>query len=344
MKVLVTGASGFLGSHIVDACLEKGHKVRVIVRPSSDLSYLNTLKDQIEILSGDFTDADFLAQAMESLDAVIHSAARVTDTGHRDLFVEANVTITEKLMAVARHKGVSRFVFVSSPSVVAELKGQENIDETYPFPDTFLNYYCETKAIAEQKVISANGHDFITCSLRPRAIWGPRDTSGPFVKFMKKMQQGKLKDLSGGRKIYSSICYVKNAAEACVAALTANNIGGKTYFITDEEIVDLWQFADQMADAFQIPGVGKPAPLSLVSAIVNIIEVLWKFPYLRDNVSPPLSKYSLGLITHTATYSIENAKRDLGYQATIKQAQAIAEYRDWVNRIGGIDTYLRGVG
>lgn len=343
MKVLVTGASGFLGSHIVDACIEKAYEPRVIVRPSSDQSYLKSLGNKIEILSGNFTDEGFLNTALKDIDCVIHSAARVQEAGHRDLFVEANITITDLLLKVAKKNSVPRFVFVSSPSAVAELKDQVNIDESYPFPEHFLNYYCETKALAEQHVLAANCEGFTTCAIRPRAVWGPRDTSGPFAKFLKKLQQEKLKDFSGGRTIISSICYVRNAADACLKAAVSEEIAGKTYFVTDNETIDIWKFADQMAETFGIPKVSGSAPLWLLAIIVNLVELIWTLPYLKHNIAPPISRYSAGLITHSATYNIDAARKDLGYTADISLSQAIDEYKAWVQSIGGVDKYLAGV-
>ena len=342
-NILVTGASGFLGSHIVDACLEKGYHVKVIIRPSSDRSYLDSLGEKVKVLAGDFTNEDFLKEAVDDVDCIIHSAARVTDVGHWDLFYEANVGITDRLLACAAQGQVSRFVFVSSPSVVAEQKDQINIDESYPFPAQFLNYYCETKAIAEQHVLTASTESLVTCAIRPRAVWGPRDVAGPFAKFMKKLQQEKLKDLSNGREVMSSICYVRNAADACVKAMTAQNVSGKSYFVTDNETVDLWKFADQMAGTFNIPKVSGAVPGWLVNSLVVIFELLWKVPYLRNNVAPPISSYTVGLVTHSATYNIDRAKKDLGYNADINLDEAINEYSQWVQSIGGIEAYLNKV-
>lgn len=340
MKVLVTGASGFLGSHIVDACIEKGFTVRVIVRPTSDCCYLDTLGNQIEQLKGDFNDRDFINQALTDIDTVLHSAARVTDVGHWNLFYKANIEITEQLLTCAQLKKVKRFVFVSSPSVVAELRDQINIDERYPYPSRFLNYYCETKAIAEQSVLNANTESFITCAIRPRGIWGPRDVAGPFAKFLKKMKLGRLKNLSNGRQIQSSVCYVKNAADACVKAAISPNVAGKAYFITDAKPIDIWPFTDRLADLFNIPRVKGSLPNGLIKAVVPLVELIWRIPYLKNHIAPPVSHYVVGLVTYSATYDISRAKRDLNYTPIVSLDEGIQQFKDWVESVGGIDSYL----
>ena len=342
-RLLITGASGFLGSHIVDLALEQAYPVRVIARPSSQLAYLESFGSNIEIHIGDFQDEDFLEQAMQDIDVVIHSAARVSDIGQYSQFYVDNVSMTEKLLLCAKRQAVSRFVFVSSPSVVAELKDQFNIDETYPYPRKALNEYCETKAIAEQRVLRANTCQFTTCALRPRGIWGPRDFSGPFAKFLKKMHQGKLKNVAGKKSVFSSMCHAKNAASACLLATTASHIGGKAYFITDETPIEVWPFADQLAAQFQIPGVKGHLPQPVLKALIPTIETIWQIPYLKRRYSPPASRYAVGLVQYSATYNIDRAKQDLGYFPTISTNQGLEDFHQWVSDMGGLDTYLMQV-
>src|SRR5206468_6581108 len=133
VKALVTGASGFLGSHIVDACARAGDTVRVLVRPSSDLSYLRTVEG-VEYAYGDLSDAASVRAAVRGVDVVYHAAARLTDHGGRAQFLDVNVVGTRRLLDPARAGGAGRFVFVSSPSAVMDGADQVGIDESTPYP------------------------------------------------------------------------------------------------------------------------------------------------------------------------------------------------------------------
>ena len=110
MKVLVTGGSGFLGSHIVDACVSRGYQVIATVRECSDTRYLETLTDPqavvqpINLRQGELSDVDFLQAVMAGVDAVIHCAARVSEVGDWQDFYHDNVALTNHLLAQAQKK------------------------------------------------------------------------------------------------------------------------------------------------------------------------------------------------------------------------------------------------
>jgi nucleoside-diphosphate-sugar epimerase len=343
VKALVTGASGFLGSHIVDECARNGDAVRVLVRPFSDLSYLSTVAG-IELAFGDLTDEASVREATRGVDVVYHSAARVTDHGSRAQFYAANVDGTERLLRAARDSGVSRFVFVSSPSAVMDGGDQLDIDESTPYPEKFLNLYSETKAIAEQLVLGANGPGFTTCSLRPRGIWGPRDWHGFMPRLISKMRAGRLPDLSGGRTVYASLCHAGNAAAACrLAATSGKNVGGKAYFIADAERSDVWSLIAEVALLFGAKPPTRKVPPAVRDAVVNTVEAAWHIPYLSNRYSPPLSKYSVALLTKSSTYDTSAAQRDFGYVPRVDQQTGLRLLKQWVDGIGGVDEFTRHV-
>lgn len=345
MKALITGASGFLGSHLVDACLSQGDDVRVLLRPGSDRAHLDALRQgaQVERVLGDLTNAASLAAAVRGVAVVYHAAARVADHGSRRQFYQANVEGTRDLLAAARAAGVARFVYVSSPSVVATGEDQVRIDESVPYPKRPLNLYCETKAQAERLVLTADAPGFTTCAIRPRGVWGPRDLRGAIAKLLAKMRAGKLPDLSGGRTLWASLCHCDNAAAACLLAARAAGVGGKAYFITDGEDVDTWAFVRGLAATFGVtPPTRRPNPRAL-NAAAALLDLVWRLPPLAHHRSPPLSRYSLSLLARTGTYDISAAVRDLGYRPVITHQQGMAALVRWVESIGGLSAFLREV-
>ncbi|WP_433327426.1 NAD-dependent epimerase/dehydratase family protein [Spirillospora sp. CA-294931] len=340
MKVLVTGASGFLGGHIVDACVAAGDSVRALVRPSSDRSHLLTVPG-VEIVEGDLTDEASLRAAAEGVEAVHHSAARVFDYGSRAQFWDVNVTATERLLRVARDSGAGRFVFVSSPSAVMTGRDQLGIDETTPYPSRYLNLYSETKAAAERAVLAANGPGFITCALRPRAVWGPRDWHGFMPRILGLMQAGRMPDLSGGKRVLASMCHCRNAAHACVLATRSDQVGGRAFFIADAETTDVWALMAEVAERFGVDPPTRRIPAPLRDTLVAAIELLWRVPYLANNHPPPLSRYSVALLTRSSTYDTTAAREAFGYSPVIDQAKGLDELQNWIEELGGLTAYTK---
>jgi len=342
MKVLVTGASGFLGSHVVDRCLENGDTVRVLVRKGSDLSYLRTLPG-IEFAVGELGDNVGLDNASADVDVIYHSAARVGERGTRTEYVADNLLGTRHLVDAARRHGVPRFVFVSSPSVVGNGRDQPDLDESCPYPTEFLNHYSETKALAEHMVLAANASGFTTCAIRPRAVWGPRDRLGYMPRLVAKLLAGRLPDLSGGRPVTTSICHSNNAADAIVRAgrADASVVGGKAYFVTDGERVDTWELLRKLAGIFGAPPISRRVSPRTAAVMAGLMDGLWRFPPLARRYPPPISRYSLSLLTLTSTYNLAAARRDLGYAPTVDLPTGLKQLRHWIDDIGGVEEYLR---
>jgi nucleoside-diphosphate-sugar epimerase len=343
MKALVTGASGFLGSHIVDACVRAGDQVRVLVRKQSDLSYLRTISG-IEYAFGDLRDTASLRAATDGVDVVHHSAARVTDTGTRTQFWDENVLGTQRLMEAATEAGAQRFVFISSPSALMGVKDGDRfgIDESQPYPARHLNFYSETKAAAERLVLAANHPGLTTVALRPRGIWGPRDHSGFMPRLVAKMRSGKLPNLSGGRPVYASLCHCHNAAEASVRAARANGVGGKAYFVADPQPVEVWSMLAALARALGLKPPTKQVPLGSLRAAAFMTDMVWKLPPLAKHCSPPISRYTLALLTRTTTYNTSAARRDLAPPSVDHEA-GMAQLLTWIHSIGGVDEFTRKV-
>jgi nucleoside-diphosphate-sugar epimerase len=343
VKVLVTGASGFLGGRLARRLVADGeHDVSILVRRTSSLVDLGDTS-AMRIVHGDLNDPESLALATRGIDIVVHSAARVDERGVRAQFERENVEATRVLLRAARENGARRFVFVSSPSAVMDYDGGDliGVDESVPYPTRFLNLYSETKAAAEQEVLAANGDGFVTCALRPRAIWGPGDRSGPIVRLLGRAQAGKLPNLSGGRDVLASLCHVDNIVDACVKAAASDRVGGRAYFVADAEVTNIWPYMAEVAHEFGF-GIAERTPdLRVVGAVVRVLDAVWKIPYLATRWSPPLSMYVLALMTRSATFDTSAAAADFGYVPVVDRESGMAEFRSWVEEQGGIADLTR---
>ncbi|MER6781078.1 MULTISPECIES: NAD-dependent epimerase/dehydratase family protein [unclassified Streptomyces] len=344
MNILITGATGFLGGHLADACLRDGHRVRALVRPGGDTARLSTLGPGIDLVPGDLADTASLARAAIGCDTVLHSAARVVDHGSRAQFEEANVAGTQRLLAAVRAAGATRFVFVSSPSALMHLREGDRlrIDESTPYPTRFFNHYCATKAAAERYVLAANTADFTTCALRPRGIWGPRDHAGFLPRMIASMREGRLPDLSGGKRVRVSLCHVDNAVDACLraAAAPAERIGGKAYFIADREETDLWAFLTDVGSRLGCPPPRPRIPVTATRALAAAVETAWR---LRPSAAtgPPLSRYTTALLTRSTTYDTAAARRDLGYDPPRTREDGVSGLLRWIHANGGVQAWTQ---
>ncbi|MEV4234408.1 NAD-dependent epimerase/dehydratase family protein [Nocardia sp. NPDC049737] len=339
MKALVTGATGFLGSHIVDAAMAAGDDVRAIVRPSSDLGHLSTVPE-IETVAGDLGDYESLVTACKGVDVVYHSAGLVAEVGSRAQFWEANVEGSRRLMKAAQQAGVARFVFVSSPSVATSYDTDRfSIDESEPYVTAPKSLYVETKAAAEQLVLSSNTPDFVTCALRPRMIWGPR-SSGWMTLLLRKLKSGKLPDLSGGKNVMVSITYCEHAAQACLQAARSDQVAGNAYFLADPEDVDLWKFVKDLAVALDLTPPSRIIPKPVFDAAIAVFDTIWRVPAIKERYAPPLSSWTTAALTVSSTYDTSAATRDFGYAPTVSLADGLAAYIDWVGQVGGVDAVI----
>ncbi|WP_446226013.1 NAD-dependent epimerase/dehydratase family protein [Nocardia sp. IBHARD005] len=336
MTVLVTGASGFVGRAIVGGLVARGVPVRAMVRDSA------SAPEGVEVVVADLGDSAALARAVTGVRAVVHAAALLGEFGRPAEFFAVNVAGTDRLVQESAAAGVERFVFIGSPSALMAPDGgdQLGIDETVPYPARFLNSYCETKAVAEQLVLAANAPGFTTCSLRPRAVWGPGDRRGPIVQILAKLRAGRLPDLSGGRDVRASLCYIDHLVDAVAHALEAENIGGRAYFVADAEPVSVWPTLDAVAARFTVARPSRTVPAPVLGGTLAAIETLWRIPAVAQRWNPPLSRYAVALVTRSATYDISRAERELGYRPTVPFATGLDNFHRWVTQIGGLDRLL----
>ncbi|WP_225727544.1 MULTISPECIES: NAD(P)-dependent oxidoreductase [unclassified Nocardia] len=344
MKVLVTGASGFLGGALVRRLVDDGeHEVAILARGSSRLDDLGPAIDRVRVIVGDLADPASLDRATAGIDTVFHSAARVDERGTREQFWAENVRATTRLLGSARAAGAARFVFISSPSALMDYHGGDllDVDESLPYPHRYLNLYSETKAAAERAVLSGNTAGFSTCALRPRAIWGAGDRSGPIVRLLSRAAAGRLPDLSFGRKVYASLCHVDNIVDACVKAAASDAVGGKAYFVADAEKTDVWEFLGQVGAELGYPPLGREPNPRVIAAVVNVIETIWRVPAVATRWSPPLSRYAFALLTRSATYDTSAATRDFGYQPIVDRETGLKSFLDWLQTQGGIAALTR---
>lgn len=317
-KVLITGATGFLGGYAVRELLAAGYSVRGFGRSREKLAQL-AHEYGIETVCGDLSDAAAVAQALNGADYCIHAGALSSVWGRWGDFYRANVLGTQNVLSGCLKHGIRRLVFVSSPSIYAAPREQLDIREEDAPADNRLNHYIRSKILAERSVRSGGVPSVI---IRPRGLFGVGDTS-IIPRLLARNRSTGIPLVNGGRHLTDLTC-VENAAYALRLALESEAAAGQTYNITNGEPQP---FADLLALFFQ--AAGQTMRTRAVSQrglwiAANVLEKTYQF--LRIRKEPPLTRYTACLLTYSQTLNIEKARRELGYEPRIRIAQGIEHY------------------
>lgn len=309
MKAAVTGGGGFLGGAIVRRLHRRAWSVRSFTRTA--YPWLDELG--VEQVFGDLSDPAAVENALAGCDIVFHVAAKAGVWGPHSEFFSTNVTGTQNVIAACRKLGIRKLVYTSTPSVVHGGSHLNGVDETTPYPASYEAAYPETKAIAEQAVIAANGPDLATVSLRPHLIWGPGD---PHLvpRVLARAREGKLRRI-GSKPVTVDVTYIDNAAEAHELAADRLDIGspvaGKAYFITNGEPVELWEFLNQVLAEAGLPPVTRTISVWKARLAGRVLERIHKLLRLRRE--PAMTLFVAKQLSTSHWYDITAARRDLGY-------------------------------
>jgi nucleoside-diphosphate-sugar epimerase/glyoxylase-like metal-dependent hydrolase (beta-lactamase superfamily II) len=318
--ILVTGATGFLGGRLTHALLEQGVAVRAMGR---------NLRRGLELAAAgadfvpvDLRDAPAVARACQGVTGVVHAGALSSAWGKYADFFDINVTGTANIVAGCLAHGVRRLVYVSSPSVMSRHEVQLGLDETHALPDDFVSAYSETKALGEHHVRAAQSATLETVILRPKAIYGPGDQA-LFPRIIEGVSKDRLPVFGDGETM-TNITHVDDVAQACIKALESPQASGNTYLITGGEDVKLYGIVGLIADRLGYRRPHKKLPVGKAMKIGAVMEALWRLLPLSGE--PPLTRYKVTVMSHSQTYDITAARRDLGYEPQVTWQEGIEDF------------------
>lgn len=324
-KVLVTGASGFTGKALVKALLSQGCQVRGLCRtPNQALENRG-----VEMIYADLADSPKSRLACEGMDTVFHVAAKVGVWGKYQDFHDANVQGTQAIINGCRDFLVKKLIYTSTPSVVFNNKDISGDDESLPYGENIPSPYPTTKVIAEKAVLAAHdlppGH-LKTVALRPHLIWGPGDPN-LIPRVIDRASKGRLRIVGQGQNKVD-LTYIDNVVQAhlCAEAAldnAASNPGGKAYFISNDEPVNIWDWINELLEKRGIQKVDKTISLSRATRIGSIMEFIWKTLGLKSE--PPMTRFIASELAKDHYFNISAAKRDLGYTPQVSMAQGMKE-------------------
>ena len=318
-KLIVTGATGFLGFHLVKRLKKMGFVVIGLGRNVEKGNKINELG--ANFISIDLSEKEKLNTIFQNVDYVFHCAAKSSVWGDYKSFYKANVEGTKNITDLCLKNNVKRLIYVSSPSIYFDFKDKLNIKETEPPTKHPANNYIKTKIIAENIIDNAfkDGLDVIT--IRPRGIFGLGDSA--ILPRLLKANREKFIPKTRKNDILIDITHIDNVVEAMVLAMqTDKKYRGEKYNITNDENIYLYKTLENTINKAGKKFNSKYIPYKLMFILVSIIEFLYKS---IPNKEPIFTRYSLGLLSFNQTLDISKAKNDLGYEPIISVEEGLKE-------------------
>jgi dihydroflavonol-4-reductase len=323
-KVLVTGATGFVGSHLVDRLVERGRAVRCLVRGTSNLKYLK--HPQLEFAHGDLDGATDWDEALKDVDTIYHVAGVTFARRAKDYF-RVNHQGTEAILAGAlKHRDrIKRFVQVSSLAAVGPGPDGRSVDEdTPPAP---ITPYGRSKLMGEEAVRAVAGL-LPTTIVRPPAVYGPRDYG--IYEFFKSISRG-LSPTIGRYDKQVSLVHAHDLADGIILAGESSDSTGRTYFISSEEVYSMRAVADRIAEILgrraRTIAIPRPVAFAVAVAAEAVAAVMRKPPVINRDKVTDLSQTCWGC-------SVERAKRELGYSQRVPLEAGLRATVEWYKREG----------
>ncbi len=323
MKVLVTGATGFLGGHLIEEMAKGPHVPICAHREGSDTGKLDRLGLEKRVF--DLTDHGSMRRALEGVDAVVHLAAYYTFTGKKELYDRVNVRGTADLLKACQETGVRRFIYCSSTEAMGPIASPPG-DEDSPLNPQYE--YGRSKARAED-LVKASGLDWTI--LRPSGIYGPSNVDDVAYYFITSFRGFASKFIIGSGRNLIQFVHVKDVVQGFVKALDRPTSVGGTYIITQARPYTYEEVYRVLAKIFrkEEPRWRLPRPLAklMMLPIEGFCNLAGRenFLYRRETVES---------VTSDRAFKIDRARTDLGYEPVYDLPEGMAETVAWYQENG----------
>ena len=320
---LVTGATGLVGSHVVERLCRDGWRVRALVRDKARASWLEKLG--VELATGDTLRADSLPPAMRGADVVFHAAAAVTPDGGWEAFRRPNVEGTRNVVDATSAAG-ARLVHVSSVAVYgagARYSAEGRTSEETPLaPLGERSYYARSKRESELLVMQAHAEGRLwATAVRPDVVYGARDRQ--FVPRIAKLLRLGVAPVIGGGRSTLAVVHAANVADGMVRAAMHDDAGGRAYNLANDYDVTVAEF-------FRLAGEGLGKRLRLVSLNAKLAQHVMRGV---SRVAPGRLRSSLrqsvDFLSRDNPFTSERARRELGWDPPVRPAEGVVEAFRW---------------
>lgn len=325
MKILVTGGTGFTGSHLVRYLLQRGHEV--VALDNQEGIMLDELKRLgAEVVLGSVTDPEVLKKLIPGCDAVYHLAAAFRRINlPKSVYFETNATAMRALLTICRDSGVKKVVYCSTQGVHGNIQNPPG-DENSPIAPE--DYYQFTKYKGEEVAQEFIHQGMDITILRPTALYGPGDPSR-FLMIFRQVKKGWFPYFGAGRALYHPV-YVENFCEAFELARETPASKGQTYIIADDQYFPICDIVGKIADVMGVPVKSVHLPFWPMYALASVVELIFK-PLPWD---PPLFRRRVDWYRQNRAFKIDKAKRELGYVPKVGLDEGLRRAYEWYKANG----------
>ena len=325
MKVLVTGGTGFTGKALVRRMLDKGHQVVALDNKAGHKT------DELwswgaEVVIGSVTEPDVVRRCMQDVEVVHHVAAAFRELNEpQDYYRQVNVDGTRLVLQAAMDEGVRKFIYCSTCGVHGNVDNPPAPEDAPIQPN---DYYQQSKYDAEPIVLDFCGRGLKTSILRPAAIFGPGDPERYYLIF-RQVARGWFPMFGDGRTLYHPL-YIDNFLDAFEIVMHEDAGVGETYLIADEEYVSIEDLVRRTAKAMGAPVKIRHLPVWPVVIAGHVVETACK-PF---GIAPPIHPRRVDWYRQTRAFSIEKARRELGYQPVVGLDEGLRRAYEWYSAEG----------
>lgn len=327
LRVLITGAGGFIGRHLVRHQIEQGRRVRALDWNADSLRDIDP-REGLEVIAEDVADLAVQRKAVAGIDLVFHLASAHLETGFPvAAYHRINVTAVKTLLEESQKEGVRRFVHVSTCGIHGSVQSPP-ANEKAPFkPDIVYERTKLAGEFAAREFYRQFGFSVVV--VRPPWVYGPgcKRTARLFRSIAKR----KFVMVGQGSNLRSAV-YITDLLDALELCATRKGIDGETFIITHDELVTVGQIVDQVARVVGVPGPRLQVPVWLAWGGAALIEGLAR----SINRQPPISRRSLKFFTNDAGFTCAKARRLLGFKPQVPlRAGLELTYQWWCENDGG---------
>ena len=326
MKVALTGASGYTGGHILERLLARGDSVKALVREGSITPGLKS--SGAEIVPGVLGSADDARRLVSGCDAVMHVAAVYRTAGHPDSYYrEVNVLGTRNLLEAALDARVRRFVHTSTVGVHGDVKRPPAGEDAEIAPS---DIYQETKAEADAMAREfGRTHDIEVAIVRPGAIYGPGETR--LLKVFRGIARGRYAVVGSGKPHYHLV-YIDDLVDGFLLALDRPEAAGETFIIAGPRSLSQDDLAREVAEATGGSVWPFHVPAWPIQRLGDVVEAI----FIPLGIEPPVHRRRVDFWVKNRSFSIEKARRLLGYDPKVDVTEGIRRTALWYRDKGWI--------
>lgn len=323
MKILVTGASGFIGGRFTRLALEQGLEVRINGRRAEGVEHL--VRRGAQFTQGDLLDPDLAKRLCIGIDAVVHCAGAVGTWGRYQTFHQANVEVTENVVEACLKEHVQRLVYLSSAAVYVDGRSHLGLKEEQ-VPKRLRGHEARTKWLAEQKVLGAAEFGLETVVLRPHRVTGAGDGQ-QFARLIERQRKNRLRIIGDGlNKV--DFTSVQNLNQVLLGALSAGDTAlNQVYNISNGAPIPLWDVINYVMRQLELPQVQRYRDFGLAHGSAALGEaacLLWP-----GQPRPRLSRFEVQALHEHFTLDINRARHYLGYDPRTSLWASLDEFCGW---------------